>query len=96
MKKKVKVKEIIKKLYFSQVLFFKLFLAKNLLEEIDVALFIEAVQNYEYLYNMSHRDYKDHKKKNLAWNEIGMIMNLTGKFMPEVMQPYRILHLSWI
>ncbi|XP_030756421.1 transcription factor Adf-1-like [Sitophilus oryzae] len=44
--------------------------SQNLLAEIDVGLFIESIQSYEYLYNMTHKDYKNLKKK-----EFGMVRN---------------------
>ncbi|KAL1488207.1 hypothetical protein ABEB36_015164 [Hypothenemus hampei] len=43
--------------------------------EIDVSVLVETIQHYEFVYNMSHPDYKNAKKKNLAWEEITSILN---------------------
>uniref|UniRef100_A0A1Y1ND71 MADF domain-containing protein n=1 Tax=Photinus pyralis TaxID=7054 RepID=A0A1Y1ND71_PHOPY len=47
-------------------------------EHVDVVgLLIEVIQQYEYLYDLSHIDYKNTKKKELAWKEISDITNLS-------------------
>ncbi|KAL1492556.1 hypothetical protein ABEB36_010796 [Hypothenemus hampei] len=43
--------------------------------EIDVSVLVETIQHYEFVYNMSHPDYKNAKKKQLAWEEIASILN---------------------
>ncbi|XP_031328169.1 transcription factor Adf-1-like isoform X1 [Photinus pyralis] len=48
-------------------------------EHVDVVgLLIEVIQQYEYLYDLSHKDYKNTKKKELAWKEISDITNVSG------------------
>ncbi|XP_031328170.1 transcription factor Adf-1-like isoform X2 [Photinus pyralis] len=47
-------------------------------EHVDVVgLLIEVIQQYEYLYDLSHKDYKNTKKKELAWKEISDITNVS-------------------
>jgi len=36
---------------------------------------IEVVKNYPIIYDMSHRDYKNIRKKNKIWDEIGNEIN---------------------
>ena len=36
----------------------------------------EAVRKYPVLYDKSLRDFKDRNKKNLAWNDVALALNL--------------------
>lgn len=49
-------------------------------QDIDrTALFLEIIQNYSFLYDLSHRDYRDNEKKNNAWRSIGEALGWSGK-----------------
>lgn len=42
------------------------------------ALLVSLVRDHPYLYNKELTDFKDCIKKQNAWTEIGMILNMTG------------------
>lgn len=41
-------------------------------------LLIDLIQNYEYLYNMSHKDYKNNIVKEAAWANIAAALKISG------------------
>ncbi|XP_072402097.1 uncharacterized protein [Diabrotica undecimpunctata] len=43
--------------------------------DIDIGTFIEVIQTYEYVYNLAHKDYKNSKKKDAAWEVIAETVN---------------------
>ncbi|XP_057658767.1 uncharacterized protein LOC130895475 [Diorhabda carinulata] len=44
----------------------------------DIAgLLLEFIQNYEFLYDMKNKDYKNSRKKEDAWKEIASILNIS-------------------
>lgn len=44
-----------------------------------VECLIEHVKIHEFLYDVSHKDYKNVSLKLAAWDSIGRELNLTGK-----------------
>lgn len=42
---------------------------------------IEAVKSHAILYDYSHPDFKNIRKKNKVWDEIGKILEIDGKYM---------------
>lgn len=63
--------------------------ARNILRAMDkseiptltrVERIIEIVRNYPILYDLSHEDYKNVKKKDRTWSEIGKQLNASGKY----------------
>ncbi|CAG9822151.1 unnamed protein product [Phaedon cochleariae] len=42
---------------------------------LDPGLLIEAIQQFEYLYDLSNKSYKDSKKKYQAWQHISRVLN---------------------
>lgn len=57
------------------------FLLEETETNIDVGLLLETIQRYEFIYNMGHPEYKNAKKKNLAWEEIALIVNHSGNII---------------
>lgn len=49
--------------------------------ECAVEQLIEIVRNYPILYDLCHAEYKNFKKKNKIWDEIGKGMGKTGKYI---------------
>ncbi|CAG9840813.1 unnamed protein product [Diabrotica balteata] len=43
--------------------------------DIDIGTSIEVIQTYEYVYNLMHKDYKNSKKKDAAWEVIAETVN---------------------
>ncbi|XP_066257286.1 transcription factor Adf-1-like [Euwallacea similis] len=43
--------------------------------KLDVGLLVETIKQYEFVFNTAHKDYKNAKKKALAWEEIALILN---------------------
>lgn len=41
---------------------------------------LEIIQSYEYLYDLSHVDYKNNKKKESAWEKIGIFLEKSGMY----------------
>jgi hypothetical protein len=39
---------------------------------------IENVKNYKILYDLSHPEYKNKRRKNKTWDEIGALLNTDG------------------
>jgi len=44
----------------------------------DDSLLVDLVKGYSHLYNKQSKDFKDIKKRNNSWEEIGEILNATG------------------
>lgn len=44
-------------------------------------LLIDLVRSRPYLYDKTHREYKDMKMKENAWGEMADVMNMTGKLI---------------
>lgn len=42
-------------------------------------LLIDLIQNYEFLFNISHKEYKNSQKKEAAWLEIATVLKISGK-----------------
>ena len=42
---------------------------------------IQLVKNYRILYDLSHENYKNVKKKDKIWDEIGKELNECGKYL---------------
>lgn len=42
-------------------------------------ILIDLIQNYEYLFNLGHKDYKNTAKKEAAWSEIATVLNITAE-----------------
>jgi hypothetical protein len=40
-------------------------------------LLIELIQQYEFLFNLGHKDYKNNFKKGEAWTQIAGVLNMT-------------------
>lgn len=43
------------------------------------SLLVDLVKGYPHLYDKQSRDFKDIKKRNNSWEEIGEILNATGR-----------------
>ncbi|CAG9773295.1 unnamed protein product [Ceutorhynchus assimilis] len=56
-----------------------------------LGLLIEAVQQYPYLYDLSHKVYKDAKKKQLAWQQIANLLKCSVKLFNEDVRKNRKL-----
>jgi hypothetical protein len=41
---------------------------------------IENVKNYKILYDLSHPEYKNNRRKNKTWDEIGALLNTDGEY----------------
>lgn len=52
---------------------------QEILSESSIELLLEVIQNYDFLFDLSHRDYKNSKEKDDAWREIAEIVGMTGK-----------------
>lgn len=50
-------------------------------EKVDAGLLIEVIQQYEFVFNIAHPNYKQSKKKELAWKEIAQILKCSGNFV---------------
>lgn len=48
-------------------------------------LLIELIQQYEFLFNLGHKDYKNNFKKGEAWTQIAGVLNMTGKYIYKVL-----------
>ncbi|CAH1106742.1 unnamed protein product [Psylliodes chrysocephalus] len=44
-------------------------------EEMDHGLLIEAIQGFPYIFDLGNKDYKNNKKKQLAWQQISEVVN---------------------
>lgn len=55
------------------------FVEEGVSQEDKAALLIEVIQQYEFLYNLKHKDYKNNRKKEESWHEIAILLNSTGK-----------------
>lgn len=42
---------------------------------------IENVKNYKILYDLSHPEYKNNRRKNKTWDEIGALLNTDGEYL---------------
>lgn len=42
-------------------------------------LLLELIQNYECIYDLKHKDYKNNRKKDHIWAEIASILHTNGK-----------------
>ena len=60
----------------------------------DVAKLILLVQNYPEVYNMRHPEYFNKIRRENCWEEIGGIMNQTGKLTFNFSQLYNVSELN--
>ncbi|CAH1114854.1 unnamed protein product [Psylliodes chrysocephalus] len=47
--------------------------------EMDHGLLIEAIQGFPYIFDLGNKEYKNNKKKQLAWQQISEVVNCSGR-----------------
>lgn len=50
----------------------------NKISREEDSLLVDLVKSYPHLYDKQSRDFKDIKKKNNSWEEIGKLLNASG------------------
>lgn len=48
--------------------------------QLDIGLLIEMVQMYPFIFDLSSKEYKDGKKKEMAWKEISEVVGVSGTY----------------
>lgn len=55
-----------------------IYIYNNRISREEDSLLVDLVKGYPHLYDKQSRDFKDIKKRNNSWKEIGQILNATG------------------